>query len=65
VAQVADDSCSCSEMGQRGREFVNKNLLLPEILLRYAEVIEVTARRQEKTYPVWEPIAGLKCLARS
>jgi glycosyltransferase involved in cell wall biosynthesis len=54
VAQVADNPGSSIEMGKKGREFVERNLMLPDILARYAEMIEETAQGPVKTHPAFE-----------
>jgi glycosyltransferase involved in cell wall biosynthesis len=55
VEEAAADYGPFEEMGRNGRRFVEKRLLLPDILERYANVIEAVAQRRPDALPAWEP----------
>ena len=44
-----------AEMGASGRRLVRKELLLPDILRRYCDVVESVAHGVAKQIPPWEP----------
>jgi glycosyltransferase involved in cell wall biosynthesis len=60
LARLVADAASCYEpyrkMGENGRRMVEKYLLLPRILSRYAETIEAVAARQGDKLESWTPL---------
>lgn len=57
VAEAAADYAPFAEMGRNGQRLVQEHLLLPDILERYADVIEAVAERRADRIPAWDPLA--------
>jgi len=55
IARLASDARTRHEMGKRGKEFVSRTLRLPDILSRYAGVVESCAQGIYDL-PAWEPL---------
>ena len=55
IAQASEDRSMVRDCGARGRMLVQERLLLPEILARYARVIEAAGQRKLDVVPPWEP----------
>lgn len=56
VVEVAEQPELARDMGQAGRNFVNQYLLLPDILQRYAEIVEAVAVGKAASIAAWEPL---------
>ena len=56
ILEASQDPPRYEEMGLRGRRFVHDNLLLPDILERYADVVEEVAAGRGDEVPSWEPL---------
>jgi glycosyltransferase involved in cell wall biosynthesis len=57
LRRAASGSMDLAEMGRNGARFVRERLLLPDILERYAAVVEAAAAGRLTELPAWEPTA--------
>lgn len=55
VVEAADNPKGMVKLGLNGQSVVQKSLLLPDILERYAGVIEGVMAGQSDTLPAWDP----------
>jgi glycosyltransferase involved in cell wall biosynthesis len=56
IRQAFENRRGLEEMGRRGKQFVEERLLLPDILDRYAQVVEAAARGDISSLPAWIPV---------
>ena len=55
IETAADNITPFIERSARGKQLVERELLLPDIMTRYVNVIEATAGGRIDTHPTWEP----------
>jgi len=55
IAEAADHPGELAELGANGQRLVRERLLLPDILPRYAEVVEAVAARRARGIDAWDP----------
>ncbi|HQP86700.1 MAG TPA: glycosyltransferase family 4 protein [Thermoanaerobaculia bacterium] len=55
IAEAADNPDALKTMGENGRRFVERSLLLPMILERYADTVEAVANGTAAGVSPWEP----------
>ena len=56
IRDAADNPEKYRAMGQKGRQLVLSDLLLPEILKRYLGTVETIARNRHQKIRAWEPL---------
>jgi glycosyltransferase involved in cell wall biosynthesis len=55
VKQAAEGALALEQMGANGRRLVEERFLLPDILERYANVVEAVGRGEADSLIAWEP----------
>ena len=56
VVETAENFAPYEEMGRRGSQLVKDQLLLPNILSRYADAVERVAAGETNEIQAWEPL---------